>query len=206
MGRKKKAAEKKASERERREYFFACAQLDWGATIAEALKKRPQLARARQADGDTALIVSAGFGNLRALRELIPASDLSARGAMGDTALIRAAGQGNLDALRLLIPGSDPSQLDNQRRSAFSQALAMNHWGCVEALLPVSDPRGRVKLYDSFMEAEDLALARGEARIAGLIQDRKRVLREREELAATLSETPRVGDDEATTRRRSPRM
>lgn len=178
--------------------FFEWARRDQADKIKAALQKDPRLALAvRDSDGDTALINSAGFGSIEALKALIPASDLNARGGGGHTALMRAAEQGHAEAVRLLIPGTWPDAVADEGHPALGLALLWGNLECAEALIPVSDPRLQWSAGGEIVDAEEAARRRGAALLADLIAERKRVLNEREELASVLpgaarSSSPRM--------------
>jgi len=90
--------------------------------------------RARDEDGDTALIVAAFSNAVECVAALASVSDANAVDSDGKTALLWAASRENKGILDILIPLSDLETRDNDGRTALLVAIAHNDLAVVKAL------------------------------------------------------------------------
>ena len=91
---------------------------------------------ARNARGDTALLLAASGGHAGVVAALMAArADKDAQNEFGDTALIIASRNGDAKTVRLLLDGGVSTKLRNQDRATAADIAAARDFGQVLALL-----------------------------------------------------------------------
>ena len=143
-------------------------QLLWKATaggtpkIIERLIDLGADPKAKDDEGEDALMRAAAEGDEKCLAALIRHSDATAKAenGRGETALMIAANFGHAACVALLIPVSNPNATDAHGWTALMHAVSDDQPECARLLMPVSDAKqedaqGRTALFHA-------ALGRGE--------------------------------------------
>src|SRR5476651_129159 len=99
----------------------------------------PIEARKKNADGHTALMLAAFFGNAACVERLLPFSDIDAQDEHGECALSCAAGEGFAECVALLAPIADATLLNDRGRTPLMQAAVMGHADVIRVLARASD-------------------------------------------------------------------
>ena len=114
-------------------------------------------AKAKSANGTTALMLAAGYGRTECFDLLLPESDVSAKDNDGWTALMWAIAGGSEESVRRLTPLSNPEETDRHGRTALMHATRRQP-ECLRLLLPWSDPLAQSETgCTALMEAIDEA-------------------------------------------------